>query len=94
MLFMILERFRDGDARAVYRRARDRGRMLPDGVTYVASWVDERFERCFQIMDCAHVDELRPWTEQWKDLVDFEIVPVVTSQEAFARIAPLLDAER
>jgi hypothetical protein len=91
MLFMIVERFRDGDARAVYRRARDRGRMLPEGVAYVASWVDAGFERCFQLMECAHADLLVPWTEAWKDLVDFEIVPVVTSQDAFARMAPLLD---
>jgi hypothetical protein len=94
MLFMVIERFRNGDARAVYRRARESGRMLPAGVTYVASWVDVGFERCFQLMECAHADDLRPWTTRWEDLVDFEIVPVVTSEEAFARMTKQLDAGR
>jgi Protein of unknown function (DUF3303) len=93
MLFMVIERFKNGDAGAVYRRAREQGRMLPDGVTYVASWVETRFERCFQLMECTDQALLSEWVERWKDLVDFELVPVVTSQEAFARMAPRLDAD-
>lgn len=82
MLFMVIEQFRDGNAAAVYERSRERGRMLPDGLRYVDSWVDVNFERCFQLMDCDDVDLFQQWTDQWKDLVDFEIVQVITSQEA------------
>lgn len=87
---MIIERFKDGDAAAVYRRFRERGRMAPERLTYVNSWVDAKFERCFQLMECDDPELLTQWTAQWADLVDFEIVPVVTSKEAADAISPLL----
>lgn len=90
MLFMIIEHFRDGHAADVYRRFRDRGRMAPDDVRYVASWVDLKFERCFQVMEADNEGLIREWTKNWDDLVDFEIVPVRTSQEAAQAIAPRL----
>lgn len=90
MLFMIIERFREGRAVDVYRRFRDRGRMVPAGVTYVASWVDLDFERCFQVMEAADESLIRQWAANWDDLVDFEIIPVRTSQEAAQAIAPRL----
>jgi hypothetical protein len=90
MLFMIIEHFRDGCAADVYRRFRDRGRMAPDGVSYVASWVDLDFERCFQVMEAESENLIRAWTANWDDLVEFEIVPVRTSAEAARAIAPRL----
>lgn len=90
MLFMIIEHFRDGQAADVYRRFRDRGRMAPEGVRYVASWVDLEFERCFQVMEADNEGLIREWTKNWDDLVDFEIVPVRTSAEAAQAIAPRL----
>lgn len=90
MLFMIIEHFRDGRAVDVYRRFRDCGRMAPDGVRYVASWVDLEFERCFQVMDADNEGLIREWTAKWDDLVEFEIVPVRTSAEAASAIAPQL----
>jgi Protein of unknown function (DUF3303) len=86
MLFMIIERFH-GRAPDVYRRFRERGRMAPDTVSYVASWVDIDFERCFQVMEANDEAQIREWTANWDDLVDFEIVPVRTSQEAASMMA-------
>ena len=90
MLFMVIERFAAGRAPEVYRRFRERGRMAPDGLRYVSSWVDLNFERCFQIMEAEDAGLLAEWTANWDDLVDFEIVPVRTSQQATAIIGPQL----
>jgi hypothetical protein len=90
MLFMIIETFRPGEAPAVYRRFRERGRMTPEGVQYHASWVDLEFRRCFQVMEADGEARLREWTAHWEDLIDFEIVPVRTSADAAAAIAPEL----
>ena len=79
MLFMVIERFRDRDAKAVYRRFRDSGRMMPDGLTYVGSWIEANFDRCFQLMECDDARLLQDWVLSWGDLVQFEIVPVVPS---------------
>ena len=89
-LYMVVESFKNRDAVAVYRRFRDAGRMAPDGLTYVASWVDEDLERCFQLMETANRGLLDEWIARWSDLVDFEVYPVVTSKEAAERIAPRL----
>lgn len=93
MLYMVIERFRDGDAKAVYRRFRERGRMAPEGLTYLDSWVEETRGRCFQLMACEDPELLQIWTAQWSDLVAFEIVPVRSSAEAAAAIFAELDAE-
>jgi hypothetical protein len=90
MLFMIVEHFRNGDALSVYRRFRDRGRMAPEGLQYVASWVDAKFERCFQLMEADDAKLLEQWIANWKDIVEFEVFPVVTSMEAAASIEPRL----
>jgi 2-methylisocitrate lyase-like PEP mutase family enzyme len=84
---MIIEHFRPGQAPAVYRRFRDRGRMMPEDVQYLASWIDFDFRRCFQVMEAESEARLREWTIHWEDLIDFEIVPVRTSAEAAAAIA-------
>ena len=90
MLYMIVERFRDGDALPVYRRFRDRGRMMPEGLHYVSSWVSDDFQRCFQVMECEDPKLLEQWMAQWKDLMEFEVIPVVTSAEVVAALAPKL----
>ena len=90
MLYMIIETFRDGDARPVYRRFRDRGRLAPDGLRYVASWVSEDMARCFQVMECDDRALLDAWMVQWRDIVEFEVMPVMTSAAAAAAIAPEL----
>jgi hypothetical protein len=82
MLYMVIERYRNQDASAVYRRFRQQGRMMPEGLVYVSSWVDAAAARCFQLMACDDPRLLDEWTSHWRDLVDFEIVPVVTSEEA------------
>ena len=82
MLFMVIERFKDGDAKAVYRRFRERGRMMPEGLTYLDSWVEAGYERCFQLVECEDERLLKRWTASWHDLVEFEIVPVAPSKDA------------
>ncbi|PYQ56032.1 MAG: hypothetical protein DMF78_00200 [Acidobacteria bacterium] len=90
MLFMVIERFRPGQAPAVYRRFRDQGRMAPEGVRYISSWVDLNYHRCFQVMDADDERHLQQWAANWSDLIDFELIPVRTSHEAAAVIAPEL----
>lgn len=89
-LYMIVEHFRNKDAVAVYRRFRERGRMAPEGLLYVSSWVDEKFERCYQLMETHDRKQLDEWMANWKDLVDFEVYPVITSKEAAEKMMPRL----
>lgn len=86
MLFMIVEYYKDGDPVPVYQRFRDRGRLAPDGLTYISSWVDEPLERCFQLMEAPDRRLVDEWIAQWSDIVEFEVVPVITSAEASARV--------
>jgi hypothetical protein len=84
--YMIVEHFRDGDAAPVYRRFRERGRLAPDGLVYVASWVDGSLSRCFQLMECDDRALIDQWIAQWEDLVAFEVYPVMSSAEAVDKI--------
>jgi len=90
MLYMIIERFRGRDPVPVYRRFQERGRLAPEGLQYVASWVTLDLECCYQVMECSERDLLEQWMEQWRDLVDFEVIPVRTSAETIALLAPSL----
>lgn len=90
MLYMIVERFRNGDAAPVYRRFRDQGRLAPEGLRYVGSWVTTDVLRCFQLMDCDDPQLLAQWMARWDDLVEFDVFPVITSADAAAAIAPRL----
>jgi len=90
MTYMVVERFRGGDALPAYRRFRDHGRLAPEGLKYVASWVTDDLSRCFQIMECENQQLLSEWTARWEDLVEFEVIPVMTSAEAVATVAPRL----
>ena len=87
MLYMVIETFNTGAANEIYRRARERGRMLPTGLEYVASWVDFDYHRCFQLMRTEDAALFDVWSKAWSDLGSFEIVPVRTSAEAAAHIA-------
>lgn len=89
MLFLVIETFRGGDARPVYARFAARGRLAPEGLEYVASWVTTDLRRCYQVMSCADEALLEEWMAHWRDLVDFEVLPVVASAEAAAAVAAL-----
>lgn len=89
MLYMIVEDFR-GVPEAVYRRFRDQGRLAPDGLRYISSWVTTDLQRCYQVMECADASLLNEWIGRWSDLVNFEVIPVMTSSEAAATIGPRL----
>ena len=86
MRYMVIEQFTHGPE-PVYERFSEHGRMVPEGLVFVESWVDEKLDRCFQVMETDDSSLFDKWTERWRDLVDFEIVPVVTSAEAAARAA-------
>ena len=89
-LYMVVEHFKNADAIPVYRRFREHGRMAPDGVTCISSWVDDKFQRCYQLMETHDRRLLDQWMSRWSDLVDFEVFPVMTSKEAAGKIAPQL----
>jgi len=86
MLYMIVERFQSGKAKALYERFEEKGRMLPEGVHYINSWIDEQVSVCFQVMESDTKEKLQQWIDQWNDLADFEIIPVITSAEAKGKI--------
>jgi Protein of unknown function (DUF3303) len=89
MLFMVIERFKKGNAAAVGERFSARGRLLPDGVSYHASWMDLSGTRCFQLMEAAKRESLNDWSARWADLIDFEIVAVEASVEFWAKRRPI-----
>jgi Protein of unknown function (DUF3303) len=82
MLYMVIERFKEGTAPEIYRRFEKRGRMLPEGLEYLSSWVDLDFKTCWQLMQTEKFALIDEWTANWRDLIDFEIVPVRPSGEA------------
>jgi hypothetical protein len=81
MLFMIIERFKDRDPVPIYQRLRESGRSMPEGLRYIDSWVEVNFERCFQLMECDDVRLFMQWVLPWRDLIEFEVVPVSPSRE-------------
>ena len=85
-LYMVIENFRNGDAVPVYRRFRDRGRLAPVGLSYVSSWVNEKLDRCYQLMETEDRALLDQWIINWSDIVDFEVHPVIRSEEASEKI--------
>ena len=90
MQYLVIEHFRNGDAAPVYRRFREQGRLAPDGLRYVASWVTDDLKHCYQVMECDERSSLDLWISRWSDLVEFEVHAVVSSAEASARVAPML----
>jgi hypothetical protein len=92
MLFMVIERFRDNDMVPIYQRVRDEGRVLPEGLKYLNSWIEPNFSRCFQLMECDELRLLQKWVLEWRGSgTTFEFVPVLTSEQTRAVVAPYLD---
>jgi hypothetical protein len=92
MLFLVIESFRGGDPRPVYERFARQGRLAPEGLAYVASWVTTDLRRCYQVMECADAQLLEQWMARWRDLVDFEVLPVIGSADAAAAVAAAVAA--
>ena len=90
MLFMVIETFRNGDAKSAYRRFKKLGRVMPEGLNYVGSWTSADLRRCFQIMETDDVTLLQQWVSDWSDLVEFEIVPIVSGKETAEALADRL----
>jgi hypothetical protein len=88
MLFMVIERFRNQNGKAVYQRFREKGRMAPDGLHFVGSWVEASLDRCFQLMECDDITLLQRFAAEWTDLAEFEIIPVVAGKETAAALMP------
>jgi hypothetical protein len=92
MLFMVVERFEGNDMLPVYKRVRDEGRGLPEGLQYLGSWIEANFGRCFQLMECDDLRRLQQWVLHWRGTgASFEIVPVVESGQTREVVAPYLD---
>jgi uncharacterized protein DUF3303 len=90
VLFMVIERFKDQNLHAVYRRFREHGRMTPEGLAFVGSWVEASGSRCFQLMECDDLRLFQQWIAHWHDLAEFEVVPVVLGKDTAEAIMPLL----
>jgi uncharacterized protein DUF3303 len=80
-LYLVIEHFRNGDAAPVYRRFREQGRLAPEGLRYISSWVTEQMDRCYQLMETEDRTLLDQWMANWNDLLEFEVHPVISSQE-------------
>lgn len=92
MLFMIIERFQENDMLPIYQRLASKGRMLPEGLKYIDSWIEPNFSRCFQLMECNDLRLLQEWILKWRGLgATFEIIPVVSSKETKEVIEPYLE---
>ena len=89
-LYMVIEHFKNNDPVPVYRRFRDRGRLAPEGVMYISSWIDTDLAYCYQVMDTDNLVLLEEWMAYWSDIIDFEVHPVITSAEALAAVSPRL----
>jgi Protein of unknown function (DUF3303). len=89
-LYMVIEHFKNGDAVPVYRRFRSQGRLAPEGLTYLFSWADTKLERCYQLMETDDPLLLEEWIARWRDLVEFEVHPVIISAYAAERLGPRL----
>lgn len=90
MLFMVIETFRNQDAKAIYRRLHEKGRALPDGLVFINSHVSADLGRCFQLMQASDITLLQRWVAEWSDLAQFEIVPVVAGSDTAAALAAAL----
>ena len=86
MLYLIVEHFRNGDPGPVYERFRTQGRLAPEGLHYINSWVTPDLTTCYQVMECDDRALLDEWLAAWSDIVEFEVHPVITSPEAAARV--------
>lgn len=88
--YMIIERYRNNDPVPVYKRFREKGRMAPEGLRYVTSWINEDVSLCYQVMETGNPELLNEWIRNWNDIVDFEVIPVISSAEALEKVTPRL----
>lgn len=86
MQYMIIERFKPGKTKDIYTRFAEKGRMMPEGVTYINSWINEEVTTCYQLMEAGSMDQLNEWISNWNDLADFEVMPVISSAEAKQKV--------
>ena len=86
MQFMVIEKFKVNKLKEMYKRFDEKGRMLPPGVQFINSWVNEQVTVCYQLMDAVSISDLQEWIKNWNDLVDFEVIPVISSAEAKKRV--------
>lgn len=86
MLYMIIEKFHDGKVKALYNRFAEKGRMMPAGVQYINSWINEEVTVCYQVMESESIEGIQEWIANWNDIVDFEIIPVITSAQAKEKV--------
>ena len=82
MLYMIIEKFHSGKGKLIYQRFKEKGRMMPEGVEYINSWINEPVSICYQVMESDCLEKIQEWISHWSDIADFEVVPVMTSEEA------------
>ena len=86
MIYVVIEHFKDRNAKVIYERHHQKGRMMPEGVKYVSSWIETNYDRCFQVMECDDIRLLEEWASHWSDLMEFEFVPVVESKTMVERM--------
>ena len=86
MKFLVIEKFRQGKVKEVYKRLEEKGRLMPHNLTYINSWITEDVSVCYQLMEADSIDKFEEWMNNWNDLIDFEIIPVITSQQAKEKI--------
>lgn len=86
MQYMIIEQFKPGKTKDIYVRFAEKGRMMPEGVTYINSWINQEVTICYQLMEAESIDKLNEWISNWNDLTDFEVIPVISSAEAKQKV--------
>ncbi len=86
MQYMVIEKFKQGKVKGLYKRFEERGRLMPDGLTYINSWITEDVSACYQLMETNDINKQYEWLNNWNDFADFEIIPVITSQQAKEKI--------
>ncbi len=74
--YMLIETFFPGCKAKIYERFHAKGRMLPDGLKYLNSWLEKDGDRCFQLMETDDPSLFKAWIKNWEDLVAFEIVEI------------------
>ena len=86
MFYMVIEHFKNRNAEAIYERLRNKGRMMPEGLVYVSSWIETGYDKCYQVMECDDEKLLEEWASHWRDLMEFEFIPVVDSKTMIERM--------
>jgi hypothetical protein len=86
MQYMVIEKFKQGKVKDLYKRFEEKGRLMPDGLTYINSWITEDVSACYQLMETHDINKLYEWINNWNEFADFEIIPVITSQQAKEKV--------